>query len=49
MARKKRSSKAKKSSGSKAAYLEYAKFADDDVVYFFGDVLNSRKLLNNNP
>ena len=39
----------KKSSGSKAAYLEYAKFADDDVVYFFGDVLNSRKLWNNNP
>ena len=39
----------KKSSGSKKAYLEYAKFADDDVVYFFGDVLNSRKLLNNNP
>jgi hypothetical protein len=39
----------KKSSGSKKAYLEYAKFADDDVVYFFGDVLNSRKLWNNNP
>ena len=39
----------KKSSGSKKAYLEYAKFADDDVVHFFGDVLNSRKLWNNNP
>ena len=35
--------------GSKLAYLKYAKFLDDDVVYFMGDVLNSRKLWNNNP
>ena len=39
----------KKSSGSKKAYLDYAKFIDEDVVYFFGDVLNSRRLYNNNP
>ena len=39
----------KKSSGSKKAYLQYAKFIDEDVVYFFGDVLNSRRLWNNNP
>jgi hypothetical protein len=39
----------KKSSGSKKAYLDYAKFIDENVVYFFGDVLNSRRLYNNNP
>jgi len=39
----------KKSSGSKKAYLDYAKFIDEDVVYFFGDVLNSRRLYNNTP
>ena len=35
--------------GSKLAYLKYAKFLDDDVIHFMGDVLNSRELWNNNP